>query len=428
MKRTTPPITTETTPPAGCDHRSMIEEAQHGVFVHHNFHPLYANNAFARIFGYNTAKELLTLPIMRPLIPAESWASFEARYDALLRNKTTSGVQRLRMQRCDGREIWLALTERKIQWNGQDAAEWHAFDISDHMLVEQQLLASEQRLRAILEVLPYPVLIARQPDGQILFVNRKACLLLGVSANALLKSKMFDYFVNADDRHDFLTMLAAIKELRELEIKLVAHDNREFLAEIAAITIDYSGQPAVLLALNDISARKQLEAELFHQASTDPLTGISNRRYFIARGEQELRRARRFARPLSVMMLDIDHFKHINDTFGHAGGDIVLQEIVRIAVTCLRNTDAIGRLGGEEFAVLMPETELHAATEVANRLRQAIADSVIAFNKASITCTTSIGVAVLQPHDGDVDALLHRADQALYIAKQDGRNRVVGAE
>ncbi len=411
-----------------CDHRAMIEDALHGVFVHRNYRPLFANKAFAQLFGYRTAKEFLALPLIRPLIPTESWATFEARYDALLRGKGNTGITRLRMLRCDGHEIWLALTERKILWEGQPAVEWHAFDISDQMLVEQQLLASEQRLRAILEVLPYPVLIARQPDGQALFANRKACLLLGQSANALLKSRIFDYFCNPEDRDDFLTMLAAIKELRELEIHLRAIGGREFLAEIAAITIDYSGQPAVLLALNDISARKQLEAELFQQASTDPLTGINNRRYFIARGEQELRRARRFARPLCVMMLDIDHFKPINDTYGHAGGDLVLQHLVRTAVSCLRNTDAIGRLGGEEFAVLMPETELKAAVEVANRLRQSIADSSVTFNGKTITCTVSIGVAVLQPSDGDIDALLHRADEALYIAKQDGRNRVVGAE
>ncbi|MBP7253526.1 MAG: sensor domain-containing diguanylate cyclase [Alphaproteobacteria bacterium] len=412
------------------DFRTMVEGAHHGVFVHRNFRPLYANAAFAHLFGYTQPRDLLTLPLIRPLIPGESWALFEGRYDTLLhgKNPDNNKVMRQRLLRADGREIWLALTERRIVWEGQPAAEWHAFDIGEQLLLEQQLLASEQRLRAVLEVLPYPVLVARQDDGQMLFVNRKACLLLGESANALRKSKMYDYFARAEDRDDFISLLTAIKEVREQEIHLRAGNGRDFLAEVAAISIDYGGQQAVLLALNDISARKQLEAELFQQASTDPLTGISNRRYFIARGEQELRRARRFARPLSVMMLDLDHFKSVNDTYGHAGGDAVLQQMVQTAMRCLRNTDAIGRLGGEEFAVLMPETDLNAAVEVANRLRQTLADTAITYGEKTIRCTVSIGVAILQPADNDIDALLNRADQALYMAKQDGRNRVVGAE
>ncbi len=213
-----------------------------------------------------------------------------------------------------------------------------------------------------------------------------------------------------------------------MEVKLKAHDGRQFLAELAAIAIDYGGQNAVLLAFTDISARKQLETALFHEASTDALTGVSNRRYFIARAEQELRRARRFARGLSVMMVDLDHFKNINDTHGHAGGDLVLKEAVKACSGSLRGTDNIGRLGGEEFAVLMPETDLKAALEGAERLRRAIEGHKIAIGKQIVQCTASVGVASLQPQDGDIDALLHRADQALYLAKQDGRNRVVGAE
>lgn len=417
------------------DFQAMIAEARHGVFVHRHFKPLFANSAFARLLGFPDVAALLALPLIRPLVPPDNWAPLEARHDALLREKTAAdtGITRLRLLRLDGSEVWLALTERKVPWRMtdgklQNAAEWHCFDISGQMQTEQQLMASEQRLRALLEVLPTPVLIARQPDGQILFVNRKACLLFGLSASALLKRRMFDAFVRPDDKDQFLTMLGSIKELRELEIALYGAGAREFLAEIAAISIDYTGQPAVLLALNDISARKQLEAELFHQASTDALTGISNRRYFLARGEQELRRARRFARPLCAMMLDIDHFKQVNDTHGHAAGDIVLQSVVQTAQGRLRGTDTIGRLGGEEFAVLMPETELGAAVEVANRLRQSLAAQEISLGKTSLTVTVSIGVAALHPEDTDVDALLHRADTALYQAKQSGRNRVVGAE
>jgi diguanylate cyclase (GGDEF)-like protein len=196
------------------------------------------------------------------------------------------------------------------------------------------------------------------------------------------------------------------------------------MAEIAAIAMDYEGVPAVLVALNDISQRKELEAELFRQASTDSLTGINNRRYFIAQAEQELRRSRRFTREMSVMMIDLDHFKSINDKHGHAVGDAVLQGVVKRALESLRQSDFIGRLGGEEFAVVLPETNSAAARDAAERLRQHLAEKPLIAERIAVPCTVSVGVANLGASDTTIDDLLNRADTALYRAKNGGRNRV----
>ncbi|MBI1273727.1 MAG: diguanylate cyclase [Alphaproteobacteria bacterium] len=406
------------------DFRDLIDNAVQGVVVHQNFRAVYANEAFARLFGFKSAREVLAMPLLRPLVPPENWAMVEQRNAALLRGKNIPPINRERAQTIDGRELWINATRRVIDWHGTPAMQVNVFDVSDHMKTEQQLLATEQRLRAVLEVLPYPVAITRRKDGQILFVNRKTCLLLGRSGALLRKMKLFDFFADPEDATDFHTMLDTIKELRELEIRMKNHGGREFMAEVAAILTDYSGEGAVLVALNDISQRKQLEAELFHQATTDALTGISNRRHFLDQGEQELRRARRFARDLTLLMLDIDHFKAINDTHGHAAGDIVIQQVVKACQDELRQTDLIGRLGGEEFAILLPETGMKAATETAGRLRAAIADRKIPAGKIAVQCTISVGLTQLEAQDGDIDALLARADAALYRAKQAGRNRV----
>ncbi|HEU0118649.1 MAG TPA: GGDEF domain-containing protein, partial [Alphaproteobacteria bacterium] len=167
---------------------------------------------------------------------------------------------------------------------------------------------------------------------------------------------------------------------------------------------------------------------LFRQASTDSLTGINNRRYFMTQAEQELRRSRRFARDMSVMMIDIDYFKKINDTHGHAVGDAILQGVVKLSLESLRQSDSIGRLGGEEFAVILPETGLAAATDAAERLRQHIAERPIVAEREAIPCTVSVGVAQMTGKDGSIDALLNRADEALYRAKKGGRNKVETAE
>ncbi len=174
----------------------------------------------------------------------------------------------------------------------------------------------------------------------------------------------------------------------------------------------------------DISTQKQTESMLRDLAHHDPLTGASNRRYFFERANQEVARSKRSSTPLSVAELDIDFFKQINDQNGHAIGDEVLKSLCNASLDLLRETDIFARLGGEEFAVLLPDTNLEGARCLAERLRQAIADSKLKLNSGILSCTVSIGVAMLKPADTCIEDCLLRADSALYKAKHNGRNRV----
>ncbi len=410
------------------DYAEITDNAIHGIVIHRNFKPLYANNSFAHLFGFRSAEDIMAMPLLRPLIPGDMWARIEDEYDQMVRGEKLSNIIRSRAVRHDGTEIWVSLTRRIIDWHGQPAMQWSVFDITHRVALESSLLRNEQSLRAMLEILPYPIYIASRDEGRLLFVNRKTCLLLQQSAGQLLRSKSIDFFQDPQERDNLRKLLDAVSDIRDVEVQMRTAHGRVFTAEIAAITMDYESTPAVLVALNDITQRKEMETELFHQANTDSLTGINNRRYFISLAEQELRRSRRFARPMSVMMLDIDHFKSINDKNGHAVGDAVLQGVVKRVQESLRESDQLGRLGGEEFAVILPETSLDAACEVAERTRQHLANRPIIANSpanhAVLTCTISIGVAQLTPQDGGIDDLLHRADEVLYRAKNSGRNRV----
>ncbi len=405
----------------------LINNATQGILVHGNFRPLYANWAFADLFGYKSVEAIMALPLIRPLVPADMWAKVEQDYNELLRGARLPVITRARGVRKDGSEIWLSVTERLIDWHGSPAVQLSVFDITQQMTAEQSMLDSEQRLRAMLEILPVPIYIARRRDGQLLFVNRKTCLLFQQSVGPLLRSKSIDFYVNPQDRENLRTLLDAMSDIREVEVHMRTAQGREFVAELAAISMEYGGEPAILVSLNDISQRKQLELELFQQANTDALTGISNRRNFMAQAEQEMRRARRFGRDMSVMMIDLDHFKSINDEHGHAVGDSVIQGVVKSALESLRQSDIIGRLGGEEFAVILPETGFAAAMDAAERLRQHIAERSIITVKVAILCTVSVGVTHLLASDGAIDDLLQRADDAMYRAKQNGRNRVESA-
>lgn len=174
----------------------------------------------------------------------------------------------------------------------------------------------------------------------------------------------------------------------------------------------------------DISERKALEEVLRYRACHDGLTDLANREYFFERGEMELERAGRFGRPLAVLMIDIDHFKPINDTYGHATGDRALRAVAQACRDALREVDNVGRIGGEEFAALLPETDPKGAEQVATRLRQAVSELQIEGENGPLRLTVSIGVATLTEGDRSLDDLLRRADRALYTAKREGRNRV----
>jgi diguanylate cyclase (GGDEF)-like protein/PAS domain S-box-containing protein len=183
-------------------------------------------------------------------------------------------------------------------------------------------------------------------------------------------------------------------------------------------------EPGWLLVWRDITRRKRLELELKRLATTDSLTGVLNRRSLLEQGAAELARARRRGRRLSVLMMDLDHFKRINDSLGHQAGDRLLQRISRACQESLRQGDLLGRMGGEEFAAVLADTGPEAALATTQRLRAVAAECEVEGGRV----TLSAGVASLRPSDADLEGLLQRADQALYRAKAQGRDRMVSAE
>ena len=175
----------------------------------------------------------------------------------------------------------------------------------------------------------------------------------------------------------------------------------------------------------DITAQVHLREELRSRAETDPLTGVANRRRFYQALEVECIRFTRGHAPLSVLMIDLDHFKEVNDQYGHAAGDAVLQQVAQIFLTILRKTDLLARYGGEEFSILLPETRLEGAKIIAERIRRALCKSPLDVDGVRISLTVSIGVAShAEDHEATPEILLKKADLALYRAKAAGRNRV----
>ena len=189
-----------------------------------------------------------------------------------------------------------------------------------------------------------------------------------------------------------------------------------------------SGATAALVAIvRDITEQKAIENELAKLASIDTLTGILNRRSFMLRAEEECARSQRHKHPMAIAMLDIDHFKMINDTYGHTVGDRAIRHVADIVGASLRKPDVFGRWGGEEFALLLPDTTEESALILAQRLRRDVEETPLRgdpSNELSIHLAISIGVAGFEESRGNLKEALNRADLALYLAKGKGRNRV----
>ncbi len=200
---------------------------------------------------------------------------------------------------------------------------------------------------------------------------------------------------------------------------------RDFQVSISPMLDLTSRLLGAVVIFQDVTERHELESHLRFLATTDALTGVANRRSLLRRAEHEFRRARRYGRPMALLLLDLDHFKKVNDTWGHFAGDEALKAVCTACLGSLRGSDMLGRLGGEEFAVLLPETDVEDACGTAERMRHVVELLEVDWHGRKIRVTVSIGLATIEPSDPDIYSLMRRADLALYTAKDVGRNRVV---
>ncbi|OMH28390.1 diguanylate cyclase [Motiliproteus sp. MSK22-1] len=242
---------------------------------------------------------------------------------------------------------------------------------------------------------------------------------------------LVDYLMPKINGIEFIQRLRKQPEFDEVPIVMItAVNERAILREaLEAGANDFLSRPVDEFELrarvrNMLKLRTRTLA-LQELAISDPLTNVFNRRYFWELVEKELNRARRYNASLSILLLDADHFKQINDTYGHACGDTALCELCNLCREMIRETDIIGRIGGEEFAICLPQTAQEDADALAERIRQAIESSTLESAGQKVTYTVSIGVTELSASDLTADDIIARADSALYSAKAQGRNQVI---
>lgn len=359
-----------------------------------------------------------------------AWASI----NAVLEGRKTEHELTYRMKTKDGRYKWILDRARVVQ-RGADGkplrmSGTHA-DIDKLKKTEEALQDSERRFRSIFE--NAGVGIAQVAlDGTFLHINDTFCRIAGYSREELLNvKKTFQAITFPDDLdsdvHSLKQLVDGLGTHYDLEKRYVRKDGSIAWVQLSVSLLkDANDQPVGLIgAVQDITKLKTLQQELEFQAKTDYLTAIPNRRYFMELAEHELARIQRYASTLAVLMVDIDYFKSVNDSHGHNAGDTVLRKIAKLIKSELRGLDVLGRIGGEEFAILLPQTDKQRAIEVAQRLQNTVANTdVLVDEHTSLRVTVSIGIAIWSKEHESINALLYIADQGLYRAKAMGRNTI----
>jgi diguanylate cyclase (GGDEF)-like protein/PAS domain S-box-containing protein len=273
----------------------------------------------------------------------------------------------------------------------------------------------------------HALVLGMTQDGKIDLCNHGMSKFLGMNTGDILGEYAWALEQQLDnkDQRAIFQILYSKKQYVQEEIK-VRKDNQTYIFLIDTHILKDDGlMSGKTMLLTDITDQKEMQQKLHELAITDQLTGLYNRRYFEEKFKQEIIRSNRYGHIISVLFLDVDHFKRVNDQYGHAEGDKVLQMLSRTIAEQTRETDLCARFGGEEFAILLPETDEVEAVKVAERIRQGVEASPIMTTdqKHTITVTVSIG-GVVREQDFHLVQMLEEADKQLYRAKETGRNRV----
>lgn len=292
-----------------------------------------------------------------------------------------------------------------------------------------RLGTSEARYQRLFETAQDGILILDAASSCIIDANPSLTRLSAFSRHELIGRQLWELglFENIALAKAVAEELKQLGHVRYENMPLRTKDGRVIEVEFVCSGYRSNGEVFAQCNIRDISTRMARHDKVVREANTDFLTGLANRKHFESRLQDEYKRSMRYGHVLSLLMLDIDHFKDINDKHGHATGDAVLKAFAGECLVQLRNVDIVGRIGGEEFCILLPETDGETAQDIGERLRSAIAALQVPVGLASneaVRLTVSIGVATLERDDQTIQSLLARADARLYEAKQGGRNCV----
>ena len=296
------------------------------------------------------------------------------------------------------------------------------------LLVELEALrAIEQEYRLLLDESSDPI-FAFFPNGEYRYVNRAFARGVGRSTDQIIGHRIWDIFPKeeADKRFAVVRWVFEHAETKNIEVRVpTSQGDHYYLTTVKPIIGERGEVVSVICISKDITERKLMEQRLAHLAQHDALTDLPNRALFSDRLKSALAHARRDNSRFAVLSLDLDHFKPVNDNFGHLAGDRLLKAVAQRLLSCIRESDSVGRIGGDEFLILLPHLSSNKdARRVADKIHRILSDPFELEEVGQVRIGSCIGIAIFPEHgDAELDLLRH-ADAALYHAKRHGRNRV----
>jgi len=364
-------------------------------------------------------------------------------------------VCELRMSRKGSVPIWVSLEDILLEGSGSATKSRVTLsDVSDRKRAEMATLESTALYRAVIQS-AQDAIVTADSKGHIVNWNQGAEKIFGYTEGEITGQPLTILMPPSyQPRH--LAGMKRVQSRREthiigktIQVEGLRKDRSEFPLELSLAQWETDKGSFFTAIIRDITERRHVEVDLGqaklaleaaneelqialareqHLARTDVLTSVNNRRYWFELAEHEFEAATRYSHPLSVILFDIDRFKLVNDTFGHAAGDQMLERVAQIARAALRSADVIGRYGGEEFVILLPMTTVRQAFPVAERIREGVAAIRVNSAQGQAAVTLSIGIAEMlpapcPPGETSIERVIRRADGAMYAAKQAGRNR-----
>jgi len=396
---------------------------------------VFFGEGWTKLLGYQAHELIPRSSTMAKLIRPEDIESARTVMVRHLKGETPHIEAELRMQHKDGHWVWILARGMAVERSADGRAvrvAGTAMDISGRKQAESEIARLSQWNELLLNSAGEGI-YGVDREGCCTFINPAALAILGFSKEEVLgKNQHVVFHQHRKDGSPYPEEQCPISQTlrdgirRGVEDAFIRKNGEIFPVQLTVTPMHENGQIiGVEAVFQDIAQRKEMEEELIRLATTDPLTGVDNRRHFIEQMEEELAHFIRFKFPAAFLMVDIDHFKSVNDTYGHATGDFVLRHFTELAKQRLRRVDQFGRLGGEEFGILLPGTDAAGAMLFAERFRNYVADTPAQGESGEITITISIGIAMFEEGDAAADSIMARADLALYRAKADGRNRSV---
>lgn len=409
-------------------YRVLIDHLQDGIFVIEDGKFTFVNQCLADKLGYPV--EGLIGRSFVDVIADEDKSMVTERYRARVAGGKEPEFYDLHIATAQGTTICcsmsVGLTKNQA---GATVAVGSVRDVTLQRAAQAELQASKEELKSIFDHLP-DIFYRTNMQGIVTKISPACYDILGYRPEEMLGTVLSGYYKAPEERQKISqAIIDGGGKATRVEAAL-KHKNGStvWISTSAIIRRDPEGQSVFIEGLaRDVSEHKQIEDQLIALSRTDGLTGVYNRSYFMDKSEEVISMMRRYQRPASMMIADLDHFKTINDNYGHHAGDLALRAFTDACRREIREPDILGRLGGEEFGLMLPETAIQQAQVLAERIRKAVATIEIPFENRTIGITVSIGVVELSTEDASLDAVMRRADLAMYQAKSRGRNQVVAS-